>query len=60
MCFAAGFLVRPFGAIVFDRLGDMIDRKYAVPVTIMLMGSSTSWLAFCRTMNGCVSWPTAN
>ena len=50
LAFAAGFLVRPFGAIVFGRLGDMIGRKYTFLVTIMLMGASTSWSAFCRTM----------
>ena len=41
MAFAAGFLVRPFGALVFGRLGDMIGRKYTFPVTIVLMGLST-------------------
>jgi MFS family permease len=39
--FAAGFLVRPFGALVFGRLGDMIGRKYTFLVTIVIMGSST-------------------
>lgn len=41
MAFAAGFLVRPFGALVFGRLGDMIGRKYTFLVTIVLMGVST-------------------
>ncbi|NDH51300.1 MAG: MFS transporter [Betaproteobacteria bacterium] len=41
MAFAAGFLVRPFGAIFFGRLGDMIGRKYTFLVTIMIMGAST-------------------
>ena len=41
MAFAAGFLVRPFGALVFGRLGDMIGRKYTFLVTIMIMGLST-------------------
>src|SRR5215831_21050618 len=41
MAFAAGFLVRPFGALVFGRLGDMIGRKYTFLVTIVIMGSST-------------------
>ncbi|HHM8027010.1 TPA: MFS transporter [Pseudomonas aeruginosa] len=41
MAFAAGFLVRPFGALVFGRLGDMIGRKYTFLVTILLMGLST-------------------
>ncbi|MBC7832222.1 MAG: MFS transporter [Hyphomicrobium sp.] len=41
MAFAAGFLVRPFGALVFGRLGDMIGRKYTFLVTILIMGVST-------------------
>ncbi len=41
LAFAAGFLVRPFGAIVFGRLGDMVGRKYTFLVTILLMGGST-------------------
>ena len=41
LAFAAGFLVRPFGALVFGRLGDMIGRKYTFLVTILLMGAST-------------------
>jgi MFS family permease len=41
MAFAAGFLVRPFGALVFGRLGDMIGRKYTFLMTIVLMGVST-------------------
>jgi len=41
LTFAAGFLVRPFGALVFGRLGDMIGRKYTFLVTILIMGGST-------------------
>jgi predicted MFS family arabinose efflux permease len=41
LAFAAGFLVRPFGAIVFGRLGDMIGRKYTFLVTILIMGAAT-------------------
>jgi MFS family permease len=41
MAFAAGFAVRPFGALFFGRLGDLIGRKYTFMVTIMLMGLST-------------------
>ncbi len=41
LAFAAGFIVRPFGALVFGRLGDMIGRKYTFLVTIMIMGGST-------------------
>ncbi len=39
--YAAGFLVRPFGALVFGRLGDMIGRKYTFLVTMMVMGIAT-------------------
>ncbi|MFY8092525.1 MAG: MFS transporter [Niveispirillum sp.] len=41
LAFAAGFFVRPFGALVFGRLGDMIGRKYTFLVTIVIMGAST-------------------
>ncbi|PXV56939.1 Sugar transporter [Dyella jiangningensis] len=41
LAFAAGFAVRPFGAIVFGRLGDMIGRKYTFLITIIIMGLST-------------------
>ncbi len=41
LAFAAGFAVRPFGALVFGRLGDMVGRKYTFLVTIVLMGFST-------------------
>lgn len=41
LAFAAGFAVRPFGALVFGRLGDMIGRKYTFLVTIVIMGLST-------------------
>ena len=41
LAFAAGFIVRPFGALVFGRLGDMIGRKYTFLITIVLMGAST-------------------
>ena len=39
LAFAAGFLVRPFGALVFGRLGDMLGRKWTFLVTILIMGS---------------------
>src|SRR6476646_132453 len=39
--FAAGFIVRPFGALVFGRLGDLIGRKYTFLLTLIIMGSST-------------------
>ena len=41
LAFAAGFIVRPFGALVFGRLGDMIGRKYTFLVTIVIMGTAT-------------------
>ena len=41
LAFAAGFLVRPFGALVFGRIGDLVGRKYTFLVTIALMGLST-------------------
>ncbi|WFU40529.1 MFS transporter [Bradyrhizobium sp. CB82] len=41
LAFAAGFLVRPFGAIVFGRVGDIVGRKYTFLVTILIMGLST-------------------
>ena len=41
LAFAAGFLVRPFGALVFGRLGDLVGRKYTFLVTILIMGLST-------------------
>src|SRR6202051_5115321 len=41
LAFAAGFLVRPFGALVFGRLGDLVGRKYTFLITIIIMGSST-------------------
>lgn len=41
LAFAAGFAVRPFGALVFGRLGDLVGRKYTFLITIMIMGSST-------------------
>src|SRR5215217_2866124 len=39
--YAAGFLVRPFGALVFGRIGDLVGRKYTFLVTIVVMGIST-------------------
>jgi hypothetical protein len=41
LAFAAGFLVRPFGALVFGRVGDLVGRKYTFLVTILIMGLST-------------------
>ena len=39
--YAAGFLIRPFGALVFGRIGDLVGRKHTFLVTIMVMGTST-------------------
>ena len=39
--YAAGFLVRPFGALVFGRIGDLVGRKYTFLITIIVMGAST-------------------
>src|SRR5258707_11910161 len=39
--YAAGFLVRPFGALVFGRIGDLVGRKYTFLITIVVMGGST-------------------
>jgi MFS family permease len=44
--FAAGFIVRPFGALVFGRLGDLIGRKYTFLLTLVLMGGSTFLIGF--------------
>ena len=40
--YAAGFLVRPFGALLFGRIGDLVGRKYTFLVTILVMGLSTA------------------
>ena len=42
LAFAAGFAVRPFGALVFGRLGDIVGRKHTFLVTIVIMGAATS------------------
>src|SRR5215208_6405718 len=39
--FATGFAVRPFGALVFGRIGDLVGRKYAFLVTLLIMGGAT-------------------
>ncbi len=44
--FAAGFIVRPFGALVFGRLGDLIGRKYTFLLTLIIMGGSTFLIGF--------------
>jgi MFS family permease len=47
--FAVGFLVRPFGALFFGRLGDMVGRKYAFIVTLSIMGGSTALIGLLPT-----------
>src|SRR5450631_326793 len=49
LAFAAGFAVRPFGALVFGRLGDLVGRKYTFLITILIMGLSTSAVGFLPT-----------
>src|SRR3954463_7294046 len=44
--FAAGFAVRPFGALVFGRIGDLVGRKYAFMTTLLIMGGSTAAIGF--------------
>jgi MFS family permease len=47
--FAVGFLVRPFGALFFGRIGDVVGRKYAFLVTLLIMGGATAVLGFLPT-----------
>src|SRR5499426_3328945 len=47
--YAAGFLVRPFGALIFGRIGDLVGRKYTFLVTIVFMGISTVLVGFLPT-----------
>src|SRR5262245_46433282 len=47
--YAAGFLVRPFGAIIFGRIGDLVGRKYTFLVTIVFMGLATVLVGFLPT-----------
>lgn len=47
--YAAGFIVRPFGALVFGRLGDMLGRKYTFLITMLVMGISTAAVGFMPT-----------
>ena len=43
---AAGFVIRPIGAIFFGRLGDLVGRKYTFLITIVMMGASTALIGF--------------
>nr|MCU0238258.1 MFS transporter [Pyrinomonadaceae bacterium] len=47
--FAVGFLVRPFGALFFGRIGDVVGRKYAFLVTLLIMGGATAVIGFLPT-----------
>ena len=47
--FAVGFVVRPFGALFFGRIGDVVGRKYAFLVTLMIMGGATAVIGFLPT-----------
>jgi MFS family permease len=51
LAFAAGFLVRPFGALVFGRLGDLVGRKYTFLITILIMGLSTFFVGLLPDYN---------
>ena len=53
LAFAAGFAVRPFGALIFGRLGDMIGRKYTFLITMTLMGLGTF---FIGVLPGYATW----
>jgi MFS family permease len=53
--YAAGFLVRPFGALLFGRIGDLVGRKYTFLVTILVMGSSTFLVGLLPTF-GNIGW----
>src|SRR5437762_7691153 len=49
MTFAVGFVVRPFGALFFGRIGDLVGRKYTFLVTLMIMGGATALIGFLPT-----------
>ena len=53
--YAAGFLVRPFGAIVFGRIGDLVGRKYTFLVTILFMGGATFLVGLLPTFRA-IGW----
>jgi Major Facilitator Superfamily len=53
--YAAGFLVRPFGAIIFGRIGDLVGRKYTFLVTIVVMGMSTFLVGLLPTFTA-IGW----
>jgi MFS family permease len=54
--YAAGFLVRPFGAVIFGRVGDLVGRKYTFLVTIVVMGAATFLVGLLPTYNTIGWW----
>jgi MFS family permease len=56
LAFAAGFAVRPFGALIFGRLGDLVGRKYTFLITMTLMGIGTFFIGL---LPGYASWGIA-
>ena len=53
--FAVGFVVRPFGALFFGRIGDVVGRKYAFLVTLLIMGGATAIIGFLPTYEA-IGW----
>src|SRR3954447_8854136 len=53
--YAAGFLIRPFGALIFGRIGDLVGRKYTFLVTIIVMGASTFLVGVLPTFSA-IGW----
>src|SRR5215471_9523733 len=49
MTFAVGFVVRPFGALFFGRIGDLVGRKYAFLITLLIMGTATAVIGLLPT-----------
>ncbi|MEA3195034.1 MAG: hypothetical protein QOD26_3367, partial [Betaproteobacteria bacterium] len=56
--YAAGFLIRPFGALVFGRIGDLVGRKYTFLITIVTMGMSTFLVGLLPTYSSIGIWST--
>ena len=54
--YAAGFLVRPFGAMMFGRIGDLVGRKYTFLVTIVVMGGATFLVGLLPTFTRSAGW----
>src|SRR5262249_56011726 len=54
--FAVGFLVRPFGALFFGRIGDLVGRKYAFLVTLTIMGGATAVIGLLPTFQTAASF----